>query len=167
MGEVEYFVLLASDGRYFRDWQRLKHGPVFHFCGPLACARPFTDKALATSFQRFLADNSVTAEVRSVRSNRLLKPIDHPFRSTDVKKKPLESLKKNLGKLLSVILALLISASGVLGQAKWSGHAADEAPPKPPVVKSPAIPGLKKKNRPVQPGDKKVKQRRFKQPRQK
>ena len=77
MGETEYLVIRSADGRYFRDWERLKDGPRFYFCRPLVGARPFEKEheQLAKSFQRFLSDNGIASEIFVVKSNRLLKQI--------------------------------------------------------------------------------------------
>lgn len=67
----EHFVLRLQEGRFYHDYQKIKHEIIFHWVGHLACAKPFTEIQLAKSFQRFLADNGVDAEILLVKNNRI------------------------------------------------------------------------------------------------
>jgi hypothetical protein len=73
--DSDCLVLRTSDHRFFRDWVRQKTGPVFHFCAPLACARPFSNQVLAKAFQRFLTDHGIQTDIFAVEQNKLLRQV--------------------------------------------------------------------------------------------
>lgn len=73
--DSDYLVLRTDDHRFFRDWVRQKTGPVFHFCAPLACARPFSNQVLAKAFQRFLTDHGIPTDIFAVGRNKLLRQV--------------------------------------------------------------------------------------------
>ena len=70
-----YLVLRTDDERFFRDWVRQASGPVFHFCAPLACARPFSDEMLAKAFQKFLSDHGIQTHIFAIEKQKLLRQV--------------------------------------------------------------------------------------------